>query len=362
MRWGLSEENMRDISEVIQESVLDFDSDRRIKWEQERKPYSVIFELTPKCNMNCIHCYLQDSHLEEQLSTEEIFELLDLLCDRGILFITFTGGEVFTRKDFLDIYMYAKRKGFFVEIFTNGSLITDSIIKVLKEYPPILVDISLYGACEETYRSVTGLEGAFSKVITNCKKLTDAGIRTALKSPILTVTYDELPEMKALAQSLGIQFRPSFEIITTIEGNAKTKGLELPVDVVLEYEFNERRTRTQKLNDNEERFGKPDDLFRCKIGVTGFVIDYKGNICPCMKFRHKGQKLTRNNFDDIWRSYGEYKKLKYPEGHKCLACKAIDYCDVCPAEMDFLKNDMYYRCDSNCAYANKRYQFYSRLK
>ena len=353
---------MRDISEVIQEAVLDFDSDRRKRWEQERKPYSVIFELTPKCNMNCIHCYLQDSHLEEQLSTEDIYALLDLLCDKGILFITFTGGEVFSRKDFLDIYMYAKKKGFFVEIFTNGSLINASIIDVLAKYPPILVDISLYGACEETYKKVTGLEGAFSKVVTNCKKLTDAGIRVALKSPILTVTYDELPEMKALAQSLGVQFRPSFEIISTISGDEKTKGYELPMEVVLEYEFNERKKRAQALVDTEDRFGNSDDLFRCKIGITGFVIDYNGNICPCMKFRHRGQKLTRENFDTIWESYGTYKRIKYPKGHKCLNCKAVDYCDVCPAERDFLEGDMYFRCERDCSYANQRYEFYSSLK
>ena len=72
-----------------------------------------------------------------------------------MLFLTFTGGDVFVRKDFLDIYMYAKKKGFIIEIYTNGVLINDNIVEVFTKYPPLLVDISLYGSCEKTYYSVT---------------------------------------------------------------------------------------------------------------------------------------------------------------------------------------------------------------
>ena len=157
--------------ERIQMQVLDFATDKRSQWEKNHQLYSVIFELTPKCNFNCVHCYLHDNHASNELSFDEIVQIIDILYEKEVLFITFTGGDIFTRKDFVDIYLYAKRKGFIVELYTNGALISDQVINVFSEYPPLVVDISLYGACEETYRKVTGVRGAFDKVIANIKKL-----------------------------------------------------------------------------------------------------------------------------------------------------------------------------------------------
>lgn len=139
---------------------------------------------------------MHDHHASNELSFDEIVQIIDILYEKEVLFITFTGGDIFTRKDFVDIYLYAKRKGFIVELYTNGALITDQVINVFSEYPPLLVDISLYGACEETYRKVTGVRGAFDKVIANIKKLISAGIRVSVKAPVLNLYYDELPRIK----------------------------------------------------------------------------------------------------------------------------------------------------------------------
>lgn len=63
-------------------------------------------------------------------------------------------------------------------------MITDEIINVLREYPPLLVNVSLYGDDERTYYEITRIRGTFEKVITNCNKMVEAGIRVSLKSPI----------------------------------------------------------------------------------------------------------------------------------------------------------------------------------
>lgn len=84
--------------------------------------------MTPRCNFNCVHCYLQDHHAEDFLSKDDVIQMLDLLYDEGILFLTLTGGEVLTRKDFAEIYAYAKRKGFLMEVFTNGYALTEEVI------------------------------------------------------------------------------------------------------------------------------------------------------------------------------------------------------------------------------------------
>ena len=98
-------------------------------------PFSCEWELTYRCNLDCLHCYCKGMHREE-LNFKEICLYLDMLKSEGCIFLLFTGGDPFIRSDFLDIYNYAKGKGFFITIFTNGTLINSKIISHLKKNPP----------------------------------------------------------------------------------------------------------------------------------------------------------------------------------------------------------------------------------
>lgn len=94
--------------EKIKMQVLDFATDKRSQWERNHRLYSVIFDLTPRCNFNCVHCYLHDHHVSNELSFDEVIQIIDILFEKEVLFITFTGGDIFIRKDFIDIYLYTK--------------------------------------------------------------------------------------------------------------------------------------------------------------------------------------------------------------------------------------------------------------
>lgn len=351
----------------LENKILNFNTEKRRQWAKERKPISAFIELTPKCNMNCVHCYLQDHHSLDEMSFEEIIEILDVLYDKGILFLTLSGGEIFSRKDFLDIYLYAKKRGFIVELFTNAFAITEEIIDVLKQYPPVLIDISLYGACEETYQKITGVRNSFQRVIDNCKKLKDADIRISLKSPIIKESYAEIDQMREVAKQLDVPFAVSYEIEVTIDNDDKTKAHQLSVEDMLKCEFDDYRTYGKKVSSTEndvDRVYQNDDnsLFICNVGQSSFIIDYKGNMCPCMKFRHRGVRLTRGNFDKIWKSFGEIQELKASKSYKCSSCKARYYCDACAAEREFMYGDLEAINEDVCRYANARYMYYIENK
>lgn len=358
---------MRHFSEEHKEAILSFNKEKKKQWAKERKPYSAFFELTPRCNMNCVHCYLQNHHAMEELSYEKVIEILDVLYEKGIIFLTLSGGEIFARNDFADIYVYAKKKGFMVELFSNGLAITDEILNVLKQYPPLLLDISIYGACEDTYRKVTGVKGAFDKVIENCKKIVAAGIRMSLKSPVLKETLDEIEDMRSIANEMDVPFCVSYEIDVTIDNDDKTKEHQLPVEDMLICEFNDHIKYGKKLNNtNTDVDGiydvEDDSLFICNVAQNSFVIDYDGNMSPCMKFRHRGEKLTRNNFDLIWQKFGELQKLKGSNTYKCTRCKARYYCDACAAEREFVLGDLEAVDEETCKYALARYSYYKEQK
>ncbi|MGN0496369.1 MAG: radical SAM protein [Lachnospiraceae bacterium] len=357
---------MEEINEKSHSDILNFDLTKREQWVKERKPFSVLFELTSNCNMNCIHCYLQNSHSSDCMSYEEVISIIDILYENGIIFLTLTGGELFTRKDFKEIYLYVKKKGFLVELFTNASLVTDEIIDVFKEYPPLLVDISLYGDNEDTYYRVTRVRGMFSKVIQNCKKLVDAGIRVSLKSPILQTTLNEIDGMKKIATKMGVPFVYSFDITPTIDRSNVSCNEQVCLAISLEYEF---KNYYEQVSKGERKLGEVDSnaidelreceyVYSCNVAKNSFVIDYKGNMLPCMKLRHKGRSLFEHSYDEIWTEFEIFGNLKASNSYKCKLCKSRYFCDICPAEMDFMYGDAQFRPNEVCLAAEIRQKFY----
>lgn len=344
--------------------VLDFATTKRSEWEENHQLYSAMVEITPKCNFDCVHCYMSELHQNEALSTERLKEIIDILFEKEVLFLTFSGGEIFTRRDFPEIYLHAKKKGFIVELYSNGSMISDELLDLFTRYPPLLVDISLYGSNEETYRQVTRRSGMFDRVMRNIEKLVDAGIRVSLKAPVLNCYYEQIPAMKAIAAKFDLPFRTGFEIFPTIGNDASVQSYSVSPHEMLEYEFDEyekgRNGRSEKEEFEYVDLPRERPLFRCKLGRASCSVDYEGNLCPCNSFRHAGRLLTREGFDSIWKSFGEYPSMKASEGYPCLHCDAYNYCDICPAMMEFVYGDLEYVDKHFCRTAKARFRRYER--
>jgi MoaA/NifB/PqqE/SkfB family radical SAM enzyme len=88
-------------------------------------PLDAMLEVTYRCNLSCVHCFIEEN-THEELSTREIFDLLDQLAAAGTLTVTLTGGEALTREDFFDIAAYARHKAMAVNLMSNGTLIDDA--------------------------------------------------------------------------------------------------------------------------------------------------------------------------------------------------------------------------------------------
>src|SRR5580693_158811 len=146
-------------------SYGEFSADLHGKQAGKRVPMQVSIEVTRRCPLECQHCYNnlpmgdQDARTRE-MSTEEHFRMLDELADMNCFWLLYTGGEIFARKDFLDIYTYAKKKGFLITLFTNGTLVTERIADHLVAWRPFAIEITLYGLTKDTYERLTGVPGS----------------------------------------------------------------------------------------------------------------------------------------------------------------------------------------------------------
>ena len=162
-------------------SDLDFIGEFSNKAEALRIPVSGSIDLTARCNLRCIHCYLgQRSHRQGQrhpeMNTRQILSIIDEITEAGCLYLLMTGGEPLLRKDFPEIYSHAKRSGLVITIFTNGTLMTDRILDLFENLPPSVVEISLYGATASTYETITGTPGSYEKCLNAVRRLSERKI------------------------------------------------------------------------------------------------------------------------------------------------------------------------------------------
>src|ERR1700730_11362667 len=178
----------------------------------QRVASSATIEVTRRCPLTCVHCYnkLPMGDLEAkrgELTYEEHCKLLDELAEAGCLWILYTGGEIFARKDFLDIYTYAKRKGFLITLFTNGNLITPQIADYLVEWRPFAIEITLYGATREIYEKLTGIPGSYDRCLRGIHLLLERKLPLSLKTVAISVNKHEVGAMSKFAKELGVHFK-----------------------------------------------------------------------------------------------------------------------------------------------------------
>ena len=114
------------MSEVKYEDLIMDISSRFIKADI---PMSVHLEITKQCNLDCLHCYVDHRSNDKQLSTDEIFSLLDEVADLGVLQLSISGGEPMVHRDFWPIMEYAREKAFFTRLFTSGTMVSEEDAK-----------------------------------------------------------------------------------------------------------------------------------------------------------------------------------------------------------------------------------------
>ncbi len=172
-------------------------------------PLRYIFELTYRCNLTCPFCYLGEKNKVNELTTEEWFSVIDQI--PFYAFISFLGGEIFIREDWEQLLKYASKRVFGkVNIFSNGTLLTESMIKDMLRYKILLFSVSLdgIGSIHDEFR---GKKGAFEKSLNALLKVKELRNKKRyplleVKSVILKDNLDELPKLYKLCSENGIDF------------------------------------------------------------------------------------------------------------------------------------------------------------
>ena len=175
-------------------------------------PLTGTIEVTRRCPLQCAHCYnnlpMHDRTAREgELTLDEHRRIIDEIARAGCLWLLYTGGEIFARRDFLDIYTHAKHAGLLVTLFTNGTLVTPAVADSLAALPPFSIEITLYGRTAATYERLTGVPGSHAKCLRGIRLLMERGLPLKLKTVAVTLNRHEVGAMQRFAEELGVEFK-----------------------------------------------------------------------------------------------------------------------------------------------------------
>jgi len=301
---------------------------------KNRIPIEGAIEITFRCNLRCVHCYCVCDTTRKERSTEEIKNTIDEISAAGCLWLLFTGGEPFLRQDFLDIYVYAKKKGMIISLFTNGTLIDDYLAEILRDYPPFNIEVSLYGATLRTYEKISKVASSFSRCIRGIDILLKKRLPLSLKTMLMNVNKLELGQMQDYARKIGVKFRYDPLINPRLDGSKEPLSFRLtPEEVVASDMADEKRKHEWKqLYEYSLEALNSESLYPCGAGRSSFVIDPYGNLSVCMIARKPSYDLNKGSFSKGWNEFipREILGLKHPIEGECVRCSYANVCDYCP--------------------------------
>jgi len=333
-----------------------------------RLPVRAMFELTYRCNFSCLHCYNSDGQKaakpKDELTTEEIFRIIDEIRSLNCFVLGFTGGEVFVRRDAMDIFRYAKKSGFEVLIYTNGYYIDEKIADELKELSPNKVDISLHGFSKNTFEAVTQAPGSRERVYRAIGLLSERKVPLGMKSNFFEINKEEIPSIKKYADSIGALYRFSPDFFGRNDGSKGPYQYQLEPDEIERMEeilypripslAGHPADGMMSENEAARKTDAPKPIFSCGVGYTDLVINPFGEVKPCIEFDRPTFKIKGSSVRECWQMVMNYvDKINLTDDYECKHCDIKQYCTHCPAS-GYLATGNFTECNP---YARKKAEY-----
>ena len=329
-------------------------------------PFSGTFELTPLCNMDCKMCYIRLSRQAQEkiaplADAERWLKLAQEAKNAGMLYLLLTGGEPFSHPQIRQILEGLHQMGFVITVNSNGTLIGKETVSWLKDCPPVRINISLYGASDETYARLCGNPMGFTQTRNAIGLLKEAGISVKLNCSLTPHNAKDLPAMVDFAKENDLILQLATYMFPPVRKDGTLTGQNdrfSPEEAAYYMAYGEYLTlgkerflaqegRLPELRESEENC--QGDGVRCRAGKCSFWITWQGKMMPCGMFpEENAPNVFEMPFLNAWQAVKEsICHIHLPA--QCASCNVKDICRACAA-MVVTENGCFdkvpqYRCD-----------------
>ena len=283
--------------------------------------FSVILELTYRCNLDCSFCYNDTNLRGSSLSRAEYLHFFNDLRELGTLNLTLSGGEPLAHPEFFALGAAAREMGFVVRIKTNGHALRGRIAqRVRDEIDPFVLEISLHGATAATHDRQTQVPGSFERLIANLEEIKALGLRVRLKTPLTRWNEREIDAMYELADRLELPLEVDTQITGRDNGDQSPKQITPTPEGIARWiaytdERQARWLREHPQLDADVPAKAPpveEAKKQCGAGSASVTVDPYGNVYPCVQWRRHIGNLHETSIIDLWQNsavLGEVRQL-----------------------------------------------------
>jgi len=336
---------------------------------------SVMFELTYNCSEKCIHCYnpgatrneSEKSHRADrkELNLDDYKRIVDELKNLGLVKVCLSGGDPFSKPEIWNIIQYLYDKEIVFDVFTNGQKLTNANTKRLANYYPRLVGISIYSGIEEEHDQITHIKGSWQKSINAIKQLSELAVPMNLKCCVMRPNVRSYYMVADLAKQYNAV--PQFEICIadSIDGDlCASQNLRLlPEMMEIVLRDNNVPLYVGKEAPNYGGEEKSMGSNPCGAGYNSFCITPEGNVQPCVAFPLSFGNLKQKAMAEILENEDlkEWLNLKLQDYEDCGKLDYCAYCNLCPGNNYLSHGTPLKASENNCSIAKIRYTLAKKM-
>ncbi len=331
-----------------------------LQFSADKKPV-VVWNVTRRCNLRCIHCYSSSRDIEyrDELSTAEGRALIDDLADFGAPVILFSGGEPLMRTDLPELVRHAAARGIRAVISTNGTRITPAFAAQYRDLGLSYVGVSLDGL-EPTHDRFRGRAGAFAEAVRGIRICREAGIKVGVRFTMNRLNVRDVPAIFDLLEAEDIPRACFYHLVYSGRGSklmeedlshAESRAvLDLIMDRTRDL-FERGRPREiltvdnhadgpyvylRLLKEDPRRAAEVLELLQMNEGNSSGngigCVSWDGEVHPDQFWRGISfGNVRRRSFSEIWSDTSNelMARLKDKRPHltgRCATCRWLDVC------------------------------------
>ena len=297
-------------------------------------PIHVWWDITQQCNFSCKHCYSNAQKIvKDELSTAEVFGIIEQLKEAQVGFVYILGGEPLIRPDFPLVLERFRECGIPLMLNTNGWFMNEDWGRRIANSSVKHLRFSLDGSTASTHDDLRGVKGSFDRVISGIKICRSLNIPKISCS--YTVTSKSIGEIKSTCELLvelgvdAVQFGPLADTGRASDHSELTLSPSDTLDVTrIIGECIQQYGQRIQIYSVDGTYDRPytrlakkgmikPDFMGCQAGRTCCCIDWAGNVLPCIMWRNPiAGSLRKTSFREIWDSSSLFNHLRRNRGNE----------------------------------------------
>lgn len=314
-------------------------------------PFRLFWDVTSECNFHCKHCYASaGKKLPDELTHEEMLDLVDEFGNIGIFRLFIAGGEPLMREDLWDVLRRTSEHEIPTVMNTNGYFIDEEMAKKLSQSGLDVVSISLDGSVPTTHEDFRGMKGSFERAVNAITLLNEHGVHTTVGCVLHRKNYSEIPDLidiciecgakllnilrlapvgrAALSDEFSLTFAMYEEVIQYLEQGLA--GLKDKISLVSNDPIVSTWLKIQqsKKEEKEAKEKKKSNGRYCQAASFSGYVQANGDVFPCGYFPVLLGNVRKSSLKSIWAS-SEAEKIRELAGQlpsECVECEYLSYC------------------------------------